>query len=106
MSCQRITHHPLGHFHRQGQWASFPCRVRSGALLAHHLVCLLCQGHVFSLPRPRRDRFHVAGDQCDLAVPSSSLLVPPASSPCLDANAEIGLGQLNHWIAQHYNCVR
>ena len=39
----------------------------------------------------RRRSFHAAGAQCDLAVPSSALLVSPTSSPYLDANAEIGL---------------
>ena len=51
---------------------------------------LLCQGRVFSLPRPGDDCFHAAGAQRDLAVPSSTLLVPPASSLYLDANAGIG----------------
>ena len=90
MSCQRITHHPLGYLHHQGQWASFPCRVRLGALLAHYVARLLCQVRVISLPRPGDDRFHTAGAQLDPLVPSSALLVPLASSPYLDANAGIG----------------
>ena len=90
MSCQRITHHPLGYLHHQGQWASFPCRVRSGALLAHYIARLLRQDRVISLPRPGDDHFHSVGAQRDPIVPSSALLVPPASSPYLDANAGIG----------------
>ena len=80
----------MGHLHRHGQWASFPYRVQSGALLAHHLTCLLFQGHVFSLLGPEDDRFHTACAQHDPEVPSSNFLVPPTSSPYLDANARIG----------------
>ena len=46
---------------------------------------------VFSLPGPEHDIFHVAGAQRNFAIPSFSLLVPPASSPYLDANEGIGL---------------
>ena len=87
-SCLRITHHPL---HCQGRWASFPCLVRSGALLAYYLMCLLHQDCVFSLPRPRDDRFPTIGAQRDLAIPSSALFASPASFLCLDANEGIGL---------------
>ena len=45
----------------------------------------------FFLPRPADDRFHTVGAQCDPAIPSSASLVPHSSSPCLDANEEIGL---------------
>ena len=52
---------------------------------------LLRQDCVFSLPKPRDDRFHAASAQRNPAVPSSTLLVPPASSPYLDVNAKIGI---------------
>ena len=59
-------------------------------MLAHHLACLLRQGHVFSLPGLEDNRFHATGAQRALTVPSSAFLVPPASSPYLDANVGIG----------------
>ena len=90
-SYMRITRHPLGYFHFQGRWASFLCRGRSGALFACYLVCLLCQDCVFPIPGPGDYRFHIAGAQRDPTIPSSTLFVPPASSPYLDTNAGIGL---------------
>ena len=35
--------------------------------------------------------FHAADVQCDPTIPSSALLAPPVSSPCLDANEGIVL---------------
>ena len=64
---------------------------RSGAVLARHLARLLCQDCVFSLPEPGDYRFHAAGAQRDLAIPSSALLVSPTSSLYPDANEGIGL---------------
>ena len=52
---------------------------------------LLHQDCAFFLPGLGDDRFHIAGAQRDLAIPSSSLPVLPASSLYLDANEEIGL---------------
>ena len=69
----------------------FLCREWSSALLTRYLAHLVCQDYVFFLPGPGDDRFHVAGAQRDLAIPSSALLVPPPSSLNLDANEEIGL---------------
>ena len=70
------------------------CRVWLGALLACYLGRLLCQDCFFSLLGPGDDCFHVAGAQRDPVVPSSALLVSPASSPYLDANEGIGLRAL------------
>ena len=37
------------------------------------------------------DRFHAADVQRNSAIPSSTLLAPPVSSPCLDVNEGIDL---------------
>ena len=59
-------------------------------MLAYHLTRLFRQGRFFSILGPGDCHFHVAGTQCAPVVPSFALLVPPASSPYLDANAGIG----------------
>ena len=43
----------------------------------------------FFLPGPVTGRSHVAGVQHDLVTPSSVLLVPSVSSPCLGVNGGI-----------------
>ena len=60
-------------------------------MLACYLARLLHQDCAFFLPRPKEDRFHATGAQHDPAIPLAALLVPPVSSPYLDANEEIGL---------------
>ena len=78
------------------------CIVKDDGLLSFvvngRVLCLSSILHVsfakivpFFLPGPEDDRFHIVGAQNDPAIPSSALLVPPASSPYLDINEEIGL---------------
>ena len=43
---------------------------------------------------------------CDPAIPSSTLLAPPVSSPCLDTNEGTDLQVLDHRVIGHCNCVR
>ena len=74
-----------------GTMGFFPLSSASGTLLVCSLTCLLRQDCVFSLPGPKDDRFHAVSVQHDPEIPSSALLVPPTSSPYLDANAGIVL---------------
>ena len=71
----------------------------SGAVLARHLERLIRHDCVFSLHEPEDDRFHATGAQPDPPIPSSSLLVPLASSPYLDANEGTGL-----WATKSLDC--
>ena len=89
MSCLRITRHPPRYLYCQERWDPFPYRERSDALLARYLPLLFRQDRAFFLPGPADDCFHATGTLCDPTIPSSALLGPPVSSPCLDANDEI-----------------
>ena len=99
-SCLRIAHRLPRYLYRRGPWASFLYRERSSAFLARYLARLLHRDCAFFLPGSADDRFHIAGAQCDLVIPSSTFLAPPASSPCLDANEEIGL-----WATESPDCL-
>ena len=90
-NCLRITRRLLGYLHHQGRWTPFLYRERYGALLENCLTNLFCQDCAFFLLRPVNDRFHVVDVQCNHEIPSSALLAPLISSPCLDANEEIDL---------------
>ena len=82
---------------------SFPLSQSVGCLLDRYLACLFLQNHTFFLFGPINDRFHAADVQRDPAIPSSALLAPPVSSPCLDANEEINLwatGSSGCWLLQ------
>ena len=70
------------------------------------MPCLTVFLHVFSprscffLPRPAEKNFNAADVQRDSTIPSSVLLAPPVSSPCLDVDEEIGLkgiGSPSYW---------
>ena len=80
-----------GILHRQGRKAYFLYRERLFALFTCNLESLFFRDCAFFLSGAADDRFHAAGAQCDPTIPSSAFLVPPASSPYLDANEEIGL---------------
>ena len=90
-SCLRITCCLSGYLYCQERWAPFPYRERLDALLSHYLTCLFRQDRTFFLLGPVDDRFHAASAQCDPTIPSSALLAPPISSPCLEVNEEIDL---------------
>ena len=60
-------------------------------MLDCYLARLLHQDSVFFLPRTTNDRFHAADVQRDPTIPSSVVLPPSVSSPCLDTNEEIDL---------------
>ena len=60
-------------------------------MLDRCLARLFFQDHAFFLPRLVNDRFHAVDVQRDPEIPSSALLAPPVSSPCIDANEEIDL---------------
>ena len=87
----RTARHLPGYLQRQGRWPSFLYSKRLGALLALYLVCLFHHDCAFFLPKPADDCFHAAGARRDPAIPSFVLLASPTSSPCLDANEEVGL---------------
>ena len=91
MSCLSTTRRLPGYLHCQGRWVPFPYRERLGALLDHYLARLFRQDHAFFLPGPANDRFHAADIQRNPIIPSSALLAPPVSSPCLDTNEGIDL---------------
>ena len=99
-SCLRIARLPLGYPLCQGRWAPFLYFGRSGALLGHYLARLFHQDSAFLLLGPANGRFPAVNVQCDPAIPSSVLIAPPISSPCLGANEEIYLqviGSLGCW---------
>ena len=90
-SCLRTTRRLLRYLHRHGRWAPLLYREQLGALLDHYLARLFHQDRALFLLRLANDRFHVADVQRDPAIPSSALLAPPISSPCLYANEGIDL---------------
>ena len=74
-----------------------------GALLDRCLARLFRHDSVFLLPGPVNYRFPATDVQRDPAIPSSILLAPPVSSPCLDTNEEIDLratGSSSCWSLQ------
>ena len=60
-----------------------------GALLDRYLARLFLQDHAFFLPGPVNDCFHAADVQRDPVIPSSALLAPLVSSPCLAQMKEL-----------------
>ena len=64
---------------------------RSGAFLDRYLARLFHQDRAFFLLGPANGRSPAADVQRDPVIPSSVLLAPPISSPCLSANEEIDL---------------
>ena len=89
-SCPRTTRHLLGYLHSQGRWAPFLYHELSSALLDRCLARLFCQDCAFFLPGPANNLFSVVDVQRNPAIPSSALLAPHISSPCLDTNEGIG----------------
>ena len=90
-SCLRITCCLPRYLPRRGRWAPFLYRKRSGALLNRYLACLFFQNRTFFLCGCVNNRFHDADVQRDPTIPSSILLAPSVSSPCLDVNEGINL---------------
>ena len=73
-----------------GIMASFPLLRVIDAQLNRHLVHLF-QDRGFSLYGPVTGHSPTANIRCGLPAPSSVLLAPPISSPCLDASGGIDL---------------
>ena len=89
-SCRRITRHPLGYLYCQGQWAPFLYCGRLGALLGCYLSCLCRQDRAFLQHGLTNGRFPTTDVWRNPILSSYVLLALPISSPCLDANEEIG----------------
>ena len=69
-----------------GMMGSFPL-LRAIGCFAWPLSCTsFSPRSCFFLPGPVNSRFPIVDVQRDLAIPSSVLLAPPISSPCLGAN--------------------
>ena len=89
-NCPKTTHHLLGYRHRQGQWAPSLYCERSDAQIDCYLVHLF-QDSSFFLSRSTTSHSPTAIVQHEFVTPSSILLAPLSSSPCLDANGGINL---------------
>ena len=88
-NCLRTAHHLLGYRHRQEQRApSLYCK-RLEAQLNRYLIHLF-QDPDFSLSRPTTGHSPASSVRRGLAAPSSTLLAPPVSSLCPNANGGIG----------------
>ena len=67
----------------------------------------LFEDRAFFLPRPANRRFHATNVQHDPAIPSSALLAPSVSSPCLNTLIKkLIFERLDHRVAGHCNSAR
>ena len=88
-NCLRTAHHLLGYRHRQEQRApSLYCKQLE-AQLDHYLIHLF-QDPDFSLSGLATGHSPAASVRRGFEAPSSTLLAPPVSSLCLNADGGIG----------------
>ena len=85
----RTVHHLLRYQHHQEQRAPYLYCRRLEVQLNRYLIHFF-QDHDFSLSGPATGHFPAASIRCGFATPSSTLLAPPVSSPCPNANGGIG----------------
>ena len=88
-NCLRKAHRLLGYRHRQEHLSPSLYYGRVEAQLNCYLIHLF-QDRGFSLSRHTTSHSLAASVRHGLTAPSSALLAPHVSSPCLDTNGGIG----------------